>query len=340
MSFKFSLTDITGQFPTVGIIFHGQQTPTLGISGYFINIVTEPNFIQIWYFENAYRSAGPEVLLYLGGWVFPGEVENTEFRAIIEGNMAYIYTEADYLAYGKGAYGCSADLTNGGQLTPYTYGGYGILNWSGANVQGKLTISNLSGKVAPKTDVTSMIVNGIISKENNVINNDAGIIYKDNNTFDVSGCAYNLYNGVTASDFEIKVTTNASGNVDIAGIMFRATKNSTSDGIDGYVLNFVSNGGNQFIQVYYLYNCYNTDGSASICQYIGGWVYPGQILGTEFTVKVIGSYLFVETANHHLEVPVCLQVDNLTEIKTGGFGVVSWAFNQADLTIHSIEMYK
>ena len=341
MSFTFSLTDIIGEFPTVGIIFRGQQTPGLGVSGYYINIVTEPNYIQVWYFENCYFSTSNYVQQYIGGWVFPGEVENTEFRTIVEGNMVYIYTEDDYRTYGKNAYGCSVDLTYGGQIKPYTYGGYGILNWSSSTgARGKLTIDNLSGKVATAADMTKAVVNGIVSNQNSFALNNGNIVYKDGNTFNVNGFGFDLYNDVIASDFDVVITPNSTGDVGVAGLLFRTKKNSINDGLDGYLLNFVSNASQQYIQIYYLVNCYNTNGSAVVCDYMGGWVYPSRILGTEFRVRVFGSYLFIETDNHYLGVAICLEDVNHPEYKAGNFGLISWANTQADLTINNLKVYK
>ena len=339
MSFKFSLTEVTGNLSVVGVIFRGQQTETLGIDGYFINYDVEKNYIQVWYFKNCFHADGEETMIYLGGWVFTGEVENTEFRAIVEGNMIYIYTEEDYQAYGKGAYGCSVDLTYNGQLTPYRYGGYGILNWSGANGRAKLSISNLSGNIVPSENATSTVVNGIISNQYNYSLNSQNIVHKENNTFNISGYGFNLYYGVSVSDFEVDITISSSSNVHIAGLLFRVSKNSVNDGIDGYLLNFVSNGNDQFIQVYYLSNCYNTNNTPVVCDYIGGWIYPGQVLETTFNVKVFGNYLFIETENHHLGVAVSLADAAHKEIVSGGFGLVSWADNFADLTINNLEVF-
>ena len=145
MTFKFKLGDVKGNFDVAGPLFHASQSDALGIQGYMINIVTEPNYLQVWYFEECFGTANKN-MHYLGGWVFPDEVEDTEFRAVIEGNMIYIYTEEDYQTKGKDAYGCSVDLTGGGQRTPYEYGAYGILCWnSNTGAKGEMIISDLQG---------------------------------------------------------------------------------------------------------------------------------------------------------------------------------------------------
>jgi lysophospholipase L1-like esterase len=145
MTFKFKLGDVKGNFDVAGPLFHASQSDALGIQGYMINIVTEPNYLQVWYFEECFGTANKN-MHYIGGWVFPDEVEDTEFRAVIEGNMIYLYTEEDYQTKGKDAYGCSVDLSNNGQLKPYEYGAYGILCWnSNTGAKGDMIISDLQG---------------------------------------------------------------------------------------------------------------------------------------------------------------------------------------------------
>ena len=147
-SLNVCLKDINGETPTTSVIFRGEQTSTLGLNCYLMNIVTEPNYIQIWYLKDAYGTSGTYVLDYLGGWVFPGEVEETNFKLIVEGNMAYVYTVDDFLTKGKDAYGCSVDLTKNGTYTPYTKGGLGVLNWTtNTTVKSKLVVSNIRGKI-------------------------------------------------------------------------------------------------------------------------------------------------------------------------------------------------
>ena len=147
MTFKFKLSDVTGAFDVAGPLFRARQSDALGIQGYMINFVTEPNYIQIWYFEECFGTANKN-MHYIGGWVFPGEVEDTEFRAVVEGNTVYIYTEEDYQTKGKDAFGCSADLSYGGQLPPYAYGAYGVLCWnSNTGAKGTFAMTDIQGTV-------------------------------------------------------------------------------------------------------------------------------------------------------------------------------------------------
>ena len=109
-----------------------------------INFVTDKNFVQIWYMKDAYGTSTNYVLDYLGGWVFPKEVENTTFKVVVEGKYIYVYTLEDFINNGENAYGCSVDLTKGGVYALYTSGGIGVLNWTtNTTVTLKFTISNI-----------------------------------------------------------------------------------------------------------------------------------------------------------------------------------------------------
>jgi hypothetical protein len=50
--------------------------------------------------------------------------------------------------------------------------------------------------------------------------------------------------------------------------------------------------------------------------------------------------LFVETNSSYMPIAVCLETANHPEYKTGGFGLISWANNQMDLTINSLKIYE
>lgn len=351
MSFTFKLSDISDEFATVGILFRAKQLSTYGVDGYFINIVTEPNYIQIWHFSDAYGQ-GANSATYIGGWVFPEEVEDTLFRAVIKDGYCYIYTEEDYLTKGESAYGCSADLSYGGTLPVHQSGGIGIMCWNSYNsVTGKLLLDNVSGKVAeeetkpaepstPVTDHTSTVVTALSGNGSDLHNyNASSISYSGDNAFNVSGCAYKLHTGLDLSDFTMKVKAASDSDVAIAGFLFRAKKNTEHDGIDGYLMNYVSTATDQFIQIYYLSNCYNTDGSDPICQYIGGWVYSGKVLGTSFDITVKGSVVTISDGSASLAVSLTGSDLGLsyTAFTEGGIGVLSWQNTSSALTIEKIE---
>lgn len=349
LSFNVCLSDINGETPTSGVIFRGQQTPALGIKGYYFNIVTLENYIQIWYMDEAYGTAGQSVLEYLGGWVFPGEVENTTFKLIVDGNYAYVYTLEDFLTKGRDAYGCSVDLTKGGVYAPITSGGIGVLNWTNnTTVTSKLTISNIRGTITNQTpvvstNITETVVNALDTSTNTIGFNTAGIVSKGNGTFTGSGCAYKLHTGLDVADSSFSVTaSNATADVGVAGFLFRCKKNTEHDGIDGYLFNYVANANNQFIQIHYLQNCYNTDGSALVCDYIGGWVFPSQVIGTTFHAKVEGNLIRIYIDSNPTGITVNLTGSDVGKSyvahTSGGFGVISWQEGlTVDLTIKNIE---
>ncbi len=161
MSFNVCLGQIKNEFPTLSIIFRATQTPALGLNGYLLNFVTEPNYLQVWYMREAYGTSSSNELTYLGGWVFPEEVEDTTFKVIIEGNNIYIYTLESFLKNGKDAYGCSVDLSVNGTKSVYKEGGFGILSWSSSTqAQGKLTISNFRA-ISTSNNPKSMISNNL-----------------------------------------------------------------------------------------------------------------------------------------------------------------------------------
>ena len=156
-----SSRQIQNEFPTLSIIFRATQTSALGLNGYLLNFVTEPNYLQVWYMRDAYGTSTSNELTYIGGWVFAEEVEDTTFKVIIEGNNIYIYTLESFLKNGIDAYGCSVDLSVGGTKTVYNTGGFGILCWSSStNAQGKLTISNFRA-ITTSTNQKSIISNKV-----------------------------------------------------------------------------------------------------------------------------------------------------------------------------------
>ena len=143
MNFTFRLSEPSGDVGIGGPIFRVKQTASGGFAGYLINYVTAPNYIQVWYCSDSFATANNNIT-YIGGWVFPGEVENTLFRAIVKNSKVYIYTEEDYQKSGETGYGCSVDLTYNGQFKEFTSGGIGILStWGG--LKANLSIPSFSG---------------------------------------------------------------------------------------------------------------------------------------------------------------------------------------------------
>ena len=111
-----------------------------GINGYLVNYVTDPNFIQIFYLNNAYAGSS-EVLTYIGGWAYTGEVEGVDFYVKIEGGTLYLTTYANYLATGLSS-AIAVDLTNNGAYAVYQSGYFGLISWN-ENVSYEFTLSHL-----------------------------------------------------------------------------------------------------------------------------------------------------------------------------------------------------
>ncbi len=145
LSFTFRMSDLTGESGVGGILFRTTRDGD-GVKGYLINYVTRENYLQIWYLDGAYGGT-KNYLVYIGGWVFPAEVEDTLFRAVVENDTIYLYTETDYLKLGKNGYGCSVALDGsavGMSLPVYGAGMLGVVNWQDASVTYKLEIGLLT----------------------------------------------------------------------------------------------------------------------------------------------------------------------------------------------------
>ena len=149
-------------------------------------------------------------------------------------------------------------------------------------------------------------------------------------TLRVSGYSYALDNTSFNSDSEVVFSiTNNTGVVGTGGVFLRATAKD-NDGIEGYLINYVSSG--NYMQVYYINNTYNTDGTVYLQTYLGGIAYgsTGDIIGTEFYAKIEGDKLYLSTLERHLAGQEPLLVVDLTYngvydvYESGYFGVLSW----------------
>ena len=127
--------------------------------------------------------------------------------------------------------------------------------------------------------------------------------------------------------------------VGVAGFLFRCKPNAVNDGIDGYLMNFVSNAYQQYIQIFYLTNCYNSNGTAVVCDYIGGWVFPGMVLENQFEVTVSGNYITLKAATNQLSVSLTgAQISaNYTPYTSGSIGILSWQDTACTLNLTSIK---
>jgi len=340
MDFKFKMTDNTGPTDVFGVMFLATQNDNLGIDGYIINLVSDPNYIQVWYFNNAWGLNGSgSIIEYIGGWVFPGEIENTLFRAIVKNGKIRIYTEADYQSKGAKAYGCEVDLTNNGTYSLYTSGYYGYISWKNNNVTpnftAKLYIQDVCGTT--KINYAKELTSNVITNTNCHSYQPALVTDGGAGQVNAANYSFKLYKGITASDFTMQVYTEGiHEGVGVAGYLIRATKNATNNGIDGYLVNFVTAADKQYLQLFYLKNCYNSDGSALVCDYIGGWVYSttstDPILGQTLTITVSGNTLTASNGTRSVSFGLNGDQVNADPAKypiysSGGFGFISWQDN-------------
>ena len=414
LGFTFSLTENTGEIGTAGVLFRATQTGSLGVNGYFINIVTEPNYIQVWYFEEGYGTGNAKVFEYLGGWVFPDEVENTLFRAVVKGDMVYIYTEETYLAKGEQAYGCSVSLTGGGRFPLYRSGGIGVLAWDNGEASCKLTVESVVGAECHSTpeqrlakakekkiallerydslayraaewESAQVIYNAAVASINNcetietvetfdlteILAELAAIKTNTRYTFEemkentntihyetplfaqtlaastdgkysVAEFGHRILNTVQYGDLTFTFRmSELSGNVGQSGILFRAKQNILG-GVNGYLLNFVSNDTQQYLQILHLNNAYAQFGESGPANYLGGWVFPAKVADTLFRAVVKGDTIFLYIETDWLEmgelangvsVPLAF---NGSAYPSGGIGILNWENTSKKIEINNL----
>jgi hypothetical protein len=124
---------------------------------------------------------------------------------------------------------------------------------------------------------------------NGIKANTIGYLIADGGTYDVSGTT-------------LAFTVDSSDYPGIAGIMLsRPNTTGDNDGLDGYLANIVHNAsGDNFVQIWYLNNAYNSKGFA-ICTYIGGWVYPNNLMGTSIRISFENGLASIFDANEYAE---------------------------------------
>ena len=155
----------------------------------------------------------------------------------------------------------------------------------------------------------------------------------DDNTLRVGGGSYALDHTTLYTDSELvfRLTGN-TGNVGVGGIFLRATQN-TNNGVDGYLINYSTE--SDLLQVWYVENAYNTDGTPHVMNYLGGIIYGshGSVVDTEFYTKIEGDKLYVNTLARHMDGRDPLFEVDLTGggqyqvFQSGYTGVLSWNSN-------------
>ena len=146
----------------------------------------------------------------------------------------------------------------------------------------------------------------------------------------VSGYGYALDNTTAYDDSQMVFRlTNNTGDVATGGIFLRATSKANK-GIEGYLINYVTAG--NYLQVYYVNNVYNTDGTEYVLTYLGGIVFGayGELVDTTFYSKIEGDKLYLNTLERQEAGQDALTVVDLTyggqyDLFASGYtGVLSW----------------
>ncbi len=353
----FRMDNNTGAVGAGGVFLRATRNETNGIDGYLVNYVTDLNYIQIYYIRNLYNTTGTaSVLTYLGGWVFPGSVVGTDFYVKVEGSTLYLTTLEEYREYGISK-SIIVDLTYGGQYDLYKSGYMGELSWS--DFAFDLTVPYITGKVADEAEetaeeiataepeVTAEPAEEIVPEDMGIADQllAAGITFgteswtkKAADALHMSGFSYILDDSAAYADVEVAFRMdNNTGSIGAGGVFLRATRNDAT-GIDGYLVNYVTDP--NFIQIYYCQNLYNTTGADFVLTYLGGWVFPGNVVGADFYVKTEGFTLYLTTLDEYEKngISTAIVVDltlggQCPLYETGYMGVVCWADAGFDLTL-------
>lgn len=164
-----------------------------------------------------------------------------------------------------------------------------------------------------------------------------------NGVYKVRDYGYRLDNLTNYTDmtFDFSIDNN-TGVIPTGGVFFRATQ-TANKGVTGYLINFITD--KDIIQVYYIENLYNTNGSASVCTYIGGWISSDEIEGVTFKAIVEGNDLYLYSKDNFLkygEEGYSCHVDltnnnTIAPITSGYHGVLCWAANiYCEITIDNL----
>lgn len=324
LSFTLKLTENSGTVAIAGALFRATQTSGRGVNGYLINFVSDMNHVQIFYLNNYYNASGTPAFQYLGGWVYPGNVVGTTFRVVVKGTICRVYTEEDYVKYGEDAYGCSADLTSGAQY--YGSGYFGLVGWN-ENVSCKLEVANLLGSachsVYTSSTTAQTVMGGIISGTDAIINGNTafsnGLSSSTGNTITTTGEGHVLNDSTYHSDVHVSFKVNYSGDIDLVGILLRAQLTS-NNGINGYLVNIRRNASanEYFLQFFALNDYMNNNGNLG-CQYLGGWVVPGEVINTTFHVSIIGNKVYISADYLGVCDPITLTATSDQPVYTTGY---------------------
>lgn len=349
LSFTLKMTDNSGTVATAGALFRARQTSGRGIDGYMINLVSDMNYVQIWYFNNAYQASGSTpVLKYLGGWVYPKNVVGTTFRVVVKGTICLVYDEEDYIKYGEDAYGCSADLTSGDKY--YSDGYFGVLGWNN-NVSLKLEVASLSGSAchSAKTSATTAqtVINGITSGTSSSIfsygNNSfaEGVANSNGNTVTMQGNGHVLNTSTLHSDVHVTFKLNYPSDIELVGILLRSTL-TANNGINGYLLDFHRvESANEFYVRFWKLNDFLNNNNDRSCNYLGGWIAPGEVLNTNIHLSLVGNNVYISADYLGTCGTFTLAgTDNQSVYSSGYFGLMNINDSVSSITVSHLSFSK
>jgi len=265
---------------------------------------------------------------------------------MVRGSSCYVYEEENYLSKGEEAYICCVDLSNNGQYAVYEEGYMGVLGWNGG-VNFKLNLSDVVGNGV--SYYATQVVNGITSNTNVYAN--ATNITDNCGRLNTKNECFSLYNA-NATDFKMEISVTGVSSTGLpfveanntqAGFLFRAKKNASSGGIDGYFINFIADTNRQYVQLWYLKNGFNYsgDGAQEIYTKIGQWDFSttssNTVVGRTFIIEVTGSSFTLKSLRRSEVITLNLECND--QVYTdGGFGIIS--YHSLNLAFNSITLKK
>lgn len=211
-----------------------------------------------------------------------------------------------------------------------------------------VSVSGYQALLASSKSSASYVMDELVNYRHasawSLVNEHAAMWTRSETAVHTNSVGYALAEGNIYGDMDYAFSINADHDVSVAGVM-RAVPTTLEggDGLDGYLINIASKGADQFVQVWYMKNCYASKGSI-ICDYIGGWVYPGKVLGTTFRISFVGSLVKIyDQAAYDVsgEDTVSTNVDltasgKYTLVENGYLGYVNWDGTAIDLNLSKV----
>ena len=148
-------------------------------------------------------------------------------------------------------------------------------------------------------------------------------------------------NDTTYDDFDIVFSVNNSQDIARQGIFLRANKSSSGDGIDGYLINLVSDANNQFIQVWYMDAAWGSNEPNVVCDYVDGYIHSSSVKDVQFRIRLDGNmlYIFLEQEYQSGNINPCCTINlgvKPTIYQSGFIGMINWDGTDANINIHRL----